>query len=213
MAFEKEGDEYRYTRWNAHTDVTGVSIAMPPDFLLTEGPDFPSRLRVDTGSTGFFAGKEFRFFYEFNIASGQSAWVKVVTGVDSTLKLQSIEVDEGGVRFRAWRNATDVGPWVAPASPLSGFFNSNPAAQLEYGYVVQTAVSIGGNGAATTGSATVAEISRVATSGSTAQRSTVGQNSISERGILAATYHLQLENIAGSGAARGVYNFILEERG
>jgi len=129
------------------------------------------------------------------------------------LKLQSIEVDEGGVRFRAWRGATDVGPWAAPASPLSGFFNSNPAAQAQYGYVGQTVVTIGGNGAATTGSATVAEIARVATSGSTAQRVTVGSTSISERGILAATYYLQLENIASSGAARGVYNFILEERG
>lgn len=187
MAFTKEGDEYRFQRWNAHTDVTGVTIAMPPDFLMTDDPARPARLRVDNGSTGFFAGKEFRFFYEFNIANGQSAWIKVVANTNSTLKLQTLEVDEGGVRFRAWRDATDVGPWSAPSSPLSGYFNSNPAAQAFYGYVGQNVVTIGGNGAATTVGATVAEIARVATAGSTAQRVTVGQNSISERGIMTGT--------------------------
>lgn len=190
----------------------GTGSLSLPDYLLTEGSEAPSRLRVDVGSTGFFAGKEFRFFYEFNITSGESAWVKVVVNTPSTLKFQWFSIDDGSLRFRAWRDATEVGPFSAPASPTSGLLNRNPEAQAEFGYVGQNVVTIGGDGAATTGSATVSEIVRLVTSGATAQQISVGNTATQERGISPATYFLQLENV-GNGACQGVYSFVLEERG
>ena len=177
---------------------------------LTSGDRTIGRLPVDVGSTGFYAGREFRFFYEFDIPSGESRWVKA-TIPSCNLRLQTIEVDSGALRYRAWRGATDVGPWVAPASPTSGVFNRNPIDAAIHNYTLQSVIEIGGNGAATTVGATVSEIARVRTSGATGQRTTVGENISMERGVLEGTYYLQLENI-DTGAAVGVYSFVLEER-
>lgn len=169
------------------------------------------RIKTDNASTGFTVGREFRFFYELNIPNAESVWVKVVVGTDSILRYQTLTADTGAIRFRAWRDATEVGPFSAPSSPTSGWFNRNPAAQAEFSYVGQNAVTIGGDGAATVVGATCSEVIRVRTSGSTAQRTSVGGDATQERGVSAGTYYLQLENIAGSGAAEGVYTFVLEE--
>ncbi len=169
------------------------------------------RTPVDVGSTGFGLGQEFRFFHEFNIPNGESRWVRVIVPVDFTLKLQTFTVDQGDLRFRAWRGSTDTGPWTAPASPASGYFNRNAMAATERGYVQQSIVEMGGNGAAGE-DGEVSEIVRLRTAGATAQQVTVGSTITSERGVPAGTYFLQLENIAGSGATQGVYVFHLEER-
>lgn len=183
----------------------------PMGAILTVPDGRFGRTPVDVGSTGFFLGQEFRFFYEFNIPNAESRWLRVIVPVDFTLKLQTFTVDQGALRFRAWRDSTDTGPWSAPASPTSGYFNRNPSAATEIGYVQQSTVELGGNGAAGT-DGTVSEIVRVRSAGATAQQATIGQNVISERGVPAGTYYLQLENIAGSGSTLGVYVFNLEER-
>jgi len=169
------------------------------------------RVPVDVASTGFFAGQEIRFFYEFNIPNTESRWIRAVLPVNSTLKYQRMTVDNGALRFRAWRDSTDNGPWSTPASPTSGVFNRNPVAATEYGYTIQSTIEVGGNGAAGV-DGTVSEIARVRSAGATAQQSTVGETITSERGVAAGTYFIQLENIAGSGATTGVYVFNLEER-
>ncbi len=205
------GDGFRYVNHRGHDDSARMVTMLPVQILMTEGPDGNPRIRTDNGSTGFFAGREFRFFYEFNIASAQSAWVKAILPVDCVLRLENIEVDTGGVRYRSWRDATDVGPWVAPASPTGGYLSRNPWAQAASGYVQQTSAEVGGNGAATIVGATVSGIVRLLTAGATAQRTSVGFADQQERGVSAGTYYIQLENIAGSGAAEGVYTFVLEE--
>lgn len=186
---------------------SGSDIAS--NIQLTDSDANIGRLPVDVGSTGFFAGREVRFFYEFSIPTGESRWLRIVAP-DVILAHQIISVDAGAIRYRAWRDATDSGPWAAPASPTSGLFSSNPIAAAEYGHTTETTVEIGGNLAVAT-DGTVSEIARVRTSGATAQQVTVGLSSPSERGIAAGTYHLQLENISNA-TATGVYNFVLEER-
>lgn len=183
----------------------------PMGAILTVPDGRFGRLPVDVGSTGFGLGQEFRFFFEFNIPNAESRWVRVIVPIDFTLKLQTFTVDNGALRFRSWRDSTDTGPWSAPASPESGYFNRNPVAATERGYVQQSTVELGGNLAAGT-DGTVSEIVRLRTSGATAQQVTVGSTVTSERGVPAGTYYLQLENIAGSGASTGVYVFNLEER-
>ncbi len=208
---DPNGDNWRYENHRGNDDAARMVTMVPVDFLLTEQGAAPSRLRVDPGSTGFFAGKEFRFFYEFNIANAQSNWIKVVVPVDSTAKFQDLSVDDGGVRFRVWQGNTEQGPFFAPSSPTGGYFSLNQSAQDKYGYVRQSSVFIGGNGAALT-DGTVSEVIRILTASGTGQRTTVGTSGIAERGIPAGTYYLQLENIAATGAATGVYTFVLEER-
>lgn len=169
------------------------------------------RTPVDIGSTGFYLGQEFRLFYEFNIPTAESRWVKVICPTNFLLKLQTFSIDSGALRFRAWRDSTDSGPWTALASPASGYFNRNDIAATERGYVQQSTVELGGNLAAAM-DGTVSEIVRLRTSGATAQQITIGGSVSSERGVPAGTYYLQLENIASSGATTGVYAFNLEEQ-
>lgn len=212
MPVTQENDEYRYTRHNGHTEASRVVVAYPPSHLLTEGLGVESRLQVDNGSTGFFLGKEFRFFYEFSVPQGDSAWVRVQVAVNSTLKFQTIAVSSGDVRFRAWRDATDNGPWSNPASPSSGFLNMNSAAAEAFEYVGQNSVQIGGDGAADP-DGVVSEVVMITTADNSNFRNSVGGASGQfERGVRAGTYHLQIEN-TGTGTTTGVYEFVLEERG
>lgn len=184
---------------------------VPSTVNLTYPDAQVGRTPVDVGSTGFFAGQELRFFYEFNIPNGESRWVRATLPVNSTLKAQAGQVDQGFLRFRAWRGATDNGPWSAPASPTSGVFNRNQVAATRMNYTIQSTFEIGGDGAADE-DGEVSEIARIKTANATGQIATVGQTITSERGIPAGTYYLQLENLAASGATTGVYYFSLEER-
>lgn len=205
--------------------VSGVS---PPqtltvDVYLTDEPmselsrfvsqaTYPvGRLQVDAGNTGFFDGREFRYFREFNIPSGQSVWTRVtVNGNGIILREQNLSVDQGAVRFRAWRNVALTGvTFTAPASPLSGIFQNNnlPSAPVQ---PLVTVIENGGNHSALTGG-TVSEIKRVRSSGATAQTESVGSAFQGERGIAPGVYYLQLEAL-GNNAALGVYDLIFEQR-
>lgn len=68
--------------------------------LTSENPGF-GRLRVDVAQTGFFEGREFRSFYEFNIPQGQSVTGRFSSPVDFILFQQSLSVDAGGIRMTA----------------------------------------------------------------------------------------------------------------
>lgn len=170
-----------------------------------------SRLQVDAGNTGFFDGREMRFFREFNIPSGGSVWTRVtVNSFGIILRLQSITVDNGAIRFRAWRGLTISGvTFELPTSPESGLFLNNnlPSAPS---YSPTTVIENGGGHTEVTGG-TVAECKRVRSSGSTAQATSIGEDFQGERGIAPDIYHLQLENISNT-TATGVYDLIYEER-
>lgn len=169
-----------------------------------------SRLQVDVGSTGFFDGREFRYFNEFSIPTGSSVFIRVTVVDDGIiLKRQDIGVDTGAVRFRAWRNATVSGAtWNPPLSPLSGIFNNNnlPSAPS---YAKKTIIESSTEGTISGG--TVAEVKRVRSAGATAQRVSVGDSVAMERGIAPGVYDLEFENVSND-TATGVFNLIFEER-
>jgi hypothetical protein len=60
---------------------------------MTDGDGDFSRLRVDVGQTGFFAGREARTFYEFTIASGATQVIKVVAPVNTIVQMFSVELE------------------------------------------------------------------------------------------------------------------------
>ena len=72
---------------------SGSDIAS--NIQLTDSDANIGRLPVDVGSTGFFAGREVRFFYEFSIPTGESRWLRIVAP-DVILAHQIISVATDG---------------------------------------------------------------------------------------------------------------------
>lgn len=186
------------------------SVDLPHDLYTSDREGF-RRLRVDPGQTGLFTGREFRSFYEFNIPTGQSVWLKFVSPVDFMLFEQSLEVDAGAIRFEAKSGVTQTTP-ITNGVPI---FGKNLMAQrLQPYYVGQ--VTLDSYGPAATASppitgGVVREVFRVVTVNATAQQRSVGGAAQSERGLPAGTYILELRNIS-NGTATGVYSLAWEER-
>lgn len=181
------------------------NIAHPPFDLLTDGGDGPNRrLRVDIGQTGFFAGREFRTFREFNIAAGATLVIEVVVPINAILLEQSIEVDDGSLRIT---NATAGTPGGTFSEVLPIIAKNNMSERPTPLYTPQITFKAGGTHAG----GFIFDIHRAVAASATAQQSTVGRTVGDERGIGAATYYVRYENI-GSGAATGTFWFIWEER-
>jgi hypothetical protein len=182
-----------------------------PSDLLTSTREHIRRVQVDTGNTGFFDGREFRYFREVEIPANQSVWTRVTADAFGIiLRLQTLTVEEGAVRFRAWRDATITGvTFAAPASPTSGIFQNNglPSAPAR---TRTTIIEEGGNHTAIVGGV-VSEVIRVRAPTSTAQRATFAESSQSERGVPGGVFYLQLENTANS-TCTVVYSLQFEER-
>jgi hypothetical protein len=180
-------------------------IAHPPFDLLTDGGDGPSRrLRVDIGQTGFFAGKEFRTFREFNIAAGQTLVLRITVPINVILSSQGLELDDGSLRITNAAGGTPGGTF-SETLPVIGKNNMSDRPSPFY-----TPTVVFAEGGTHTGG-TVFDIHRVVAASATAQRSTVGNVVGDERGVAANTYYVRYENI-GSGAATGTLWFIWEER-
>lgn len=181
----------------------GMSFAIPK-ILLTDSEGPSQRLRVDVAQTGFFAGREFRTFYEFSIAAGASVYLKFVSPIDFQLFEQSLTVDAGSIRFAAYTGGTEAGSFNT-ALPIIG--KNRMASRPQPYYNAQITLHTGGS----VSGGTEVEVFRVITSGATAQQVTVGGAQSTERGLPAGTYYLRLQNIS-SGTATGVYSLFWEER-
>lgn len=182
---------------------SGRFVELLPDLMTDGGYGESRRIRVDTGQTGFFAGREFRTFYEFSISTGTSVYIKFVSPVDFILFEQVLQVDAGGVRFSAMTGGTEGGTFTA--LPIIG---KNRMAERPSPYY-EAQVTAGAGGTHTGG--TAVEVFRVVSAGATAQAATVGGQLSTERGLPAGTYYLRLECL-GNSTATGVYSIFWEER-
>lgn len=178
--------------------------------LLTSafGRGTAPRMRVDPGSTGFFDGREFRFFWRFSVATLESAWIKAVLPIDCILKVEAVTVSDGTLQYNSWRSGTDVGPWSDPDNVSSAILPKNPWAGS--GYTRQSTIQLGGNGAVTSPSQ-ISGIADIKTAGATGQRTTAGGQASDERGVSAGTYFIQLYNPGGT-TLNGNYFATIEER-
>jgi hypothetical protein len=171
--------------------------------VLIAGKDRP-RLRVDVAQTSFFEGREFRTFYEFNLAAGASVTGRFVCPVNFILFGQNLTVDDGSIRMTVSAGGTPSGTF-GNALPVIGK-NQMTTRPTPY-YAAQATIATGGS----VSGATVLDIARVVAANSTAQRSTVGGQVADERGLPDGTYYITLTNI-GSGTSTGVYSAFWEER-
>lgn len=186
----------------AYTDEAGdrlgaaVVVANFPPALLTDGDDGYPRLRVDVAQTGFFAGREFRMVRKLTSPRVYRFTFPVPVIIFEQLLVAAV----GDIELYAWTasNVTPAGVWsTVPFWPKNGV-------NLEY--APQATIETGGT-ITVTDSNLYRDYARVATSGATAQRFTVGGPANSERYLADGTYYVQL-----TGTGEGSYSLMWEER-
>lgn len=170
----------------------------PVENLLTDGGNGPNRrLRVDVGQTGFFAGREFRTFYEVTASSVIQAVVPIniiLFGLDLTLL-------EGEARVETVVGGTPAGTF----STILPIFNRNTMSEVPSVYTPVVTLTAGGTH---TGGVVIDLLSNK-TAGNANFASSVGTASGDERGIAGGTYHFR---IIVTGTTRGIFKARWEER-
>lgn len=170
-------------------------VTFPLEMMTDEGGQY-ARLRTDNAQTGFFAGREFRLVRKIT----SPRVYRFTFPVPVILFEQLLTVAVGDVELFAWAaaNVTPAGTWTpAPFWPKNG---------VNLDYTPQAIVETGGT-ITVTDTNLYRDYARVATSGATAQRFTVGGPPNSERYLAAGTYYVQL-----SGVGEGSYSIMWEER-
>lgn len=166
--------------------------------LLTS-EDLTSRLRVDVGQTGFWAGREFRFDLEVDGA----IVVKFSSPIDFILQSQTLESRDGIATFTAYKSADGVAGGTFTSDGIVNLPNN--AMSDAPSYTKQIAITSGGTFTPNVGAVPREQIT-VKASTSTAQRQTVGGAAIQERGLPAGDYYLMF---TGDNAS---YRLVYEER-
>lgn len=197
---------------------------VPADVLstvLSSNKHPVARLQTDNGSTGFYDNREFRYFREFNIPTGESAWVRItVSEMGIIIRSRTLSLDDGEVKFRIWSDLTLTGVnFVEPSTPAgaadnvsllcSGHFRQNnlPTAPP---YTRLTLIEQGDDHVSATGGVCLDAVT-LKTTNATAQRISVGLDSSDERGVSEGVYYLEISN-TGNAAAIGHYDMKYEER-
>jgi hypothetical protein len=176
--------------------------AYPPAKLMTDGDGEYARLRVDSGQTGFFAGREARTFYEFSIASGASQVIKVVSPTDTIVQTFGIELDLASLRLELVIGGTEGGTFNTPLPILKTNTMSTAS-----DYTPQVTMNRGG----THTGGTIVDV-LTAISGANENKS-VSQTATEAlpQGFSAGTFYIRLINTDGA-TATGIFRARWEER-
>lgn len=184
---------------------TGMAIHFKaPSKVLTdnEGYGDHSRLRVDIGSTGFFAGKEFRAFWPISLASGASRVFKLVSEVDWIVYQVQLELAEGYVLAEIAADGTEGGTFgTAVLSRARNYMTVTPS------FTSQVAITTGGT---LTGYGAIDQF-YTRSAGATAQAASTTGAALDEKGVAPGTYYIVLTNV-GTGTATGTFRMRWEER-
>lgn len=159
------------------------------------------RLRVDAAQTGFFEGREFRSFFELNMAGGTSRTFKFVAPCEFVLFGQDLLINAGAVRYEAFVGSTE-GDTFNVLVPVIGK-NRMLERRAPY-YSPQVVISTGG----TISGGTNTDLALLDT---TNQSGGIGVSLASgeERGLPAGTYYIRL---TATGTVTGVFRLWWEER-
>ena len=170
--------------------------------LLTDGGFGPNaRLRVDVAQTGFFAGREFRTFKEWAVATTETYVIKAVVPVDTILFEFGIELEAGSVRIETLIGGTEGGTFseVLPIFPTNTMTEKPQPA-----YVNQNILTAGG----TLTGGTLLDPLRGKAADNSNFAASVGAQAGAERGVGPGTYYWRI-TLAG---VIGVLKARFEER-
>lgn len=176
--------------------------AYPPKVLITDNNGSYARLRVDVGQTGFFAGREFRTFYEFSIPTETSIVIKVNAPINTIVQTFGAELDLAELRVELRYGGTESGTF-STALPI---FKTNTMTTAS-NYVGQVTMYTGGSH---TGGTVVDLLTLI--SGANANKaiaSTASENL--PQGFSSGTYYIHLINTDGATAS-GIFRAQWEER-
>ncbi|WP_066735657.1 hypothetical protein [Cupriavidus sp. D384] len=179
--------------------------------LLTDRSGPSTRVRVDPGQTGFFAGRFFRSYLEAVVpVAGPAVSARLTSPVDFILWSQVLTLTQGALRCEVFTGATPSGSWSA--LPVIGV-NRMSERPLYNGAVYSPVVTVETGGSFTGG--TPVDLMMVRTASQNGQSSNVGTNQ-SERGLPAGIYYIRFSTITGgltvNDAAQMVYAIEWEER-
>lgn len=186
-------------------DSTHAEVVDLPSRLLT-GTTNP-RLRVDDGQTGFFERRMFRTYYELNLpTAGPARQFRFTSPVNFILWEQSVELDQGAIRWEVFTGASSTGVWTA--LPIIGQNRMTEVALYNPVCTVDTGGDFTGG--------TAVDLLRIRTAAVNNQATNVGNTTASERGLPAGTYHIRVSILTGglpvNDAAQGVATLRWEER-
>lgn len=178
---------------------SGAIRVQPVEDLLTDHGNGPNRrLRVDVGQTGFFAGREFRTFFEFTA----NDVIKVVVPVNVILFGLGVTLTAGQMRLETVVGGTEGGSF-SNVLPIFGRNNMTERPLPLYTPVVTMA----SGGTHTGGTVLDVLLNKVADNAVFA--SSVGATEGDERGVGAGTYYFR---ITVTGTTAGVLKARWEER-
>jgi len=180
-----------------------------PKIIVTDKAGPSQRIRVDDGSTGFFAGRVFRSYLESVIpTAGPAVSARFTSPVDFILLSQTLTLTQGAVRAEIFTGATPSGSWTS--LPVIGVNRMSERPQPFY--TPQVTVDTGGS---FTGG-TAVDLILVRTSAQNAQASNVSGILPDGRGLPAGTYYIRFSTLTGgltvNDAAQLVYAIEWEER-
>lgn len=170
-----------------YLDADGFMCQGFPHKFYTDnnGPD--ARLRVDQGSTSFYAGKEYRTFQQFTIAALGVVTIRATVPVDIILLATSFSTEDSSLEVQLKVGGTAAGPWTPMPVLRKSTMLTTP--------VIANQVTMDYDGNHTGG--TLIDILRVVAGNKSSSQAGVG----SERGVGPGTYYYVLTNIGNQTAS------------
>lgn len=168
-------------------------IAKPPANLLT-GTTKP-RLRVDVAQTGFFEGRDFRVFKEWQVATTATYVIKAVSPINVILFGLGITLDEGYARIETVVGGTEGGTFN---ETLTVFPRNTMSERPTPIYTPQVVLTAGG----THTGGTILDVLHVKAAGNSNFATSVGGSDGDERGIGAGTYYFRITLTAAIGVLK-----------
>ena len=176
--------------------------AYPPKVLMTDSDGAYARMRVDVGQTGFFAGREFRTFYEFSIASGTSRVIRVIAPINTIVQMLHFELDLAALRVELRTGGTASGTWSTNLPILAA--NSMSSASS---YTPQVTMQTGG----THTGGTVIDLYKLYSGANQNKAVSEHIDDASPHGFAATTFYISMQNTDGA-TATGIFRTRWEER-
>jgi len=176
--------------------------AYPPVKLMTDDDSAYSRLRVDVGQTGFFAGREGFTFYPFSIPTGQTQVIKVISPIDTIVSFFGATLNVASLRVELVVGGTEGGTFNTPLPILKTNMMTTAS-----DYSLQVSMNAGGTH---TGGMVVDIIEAVA-GVPAVQASQTNATESSPFGFAPGTYYIRLINTDGA-TAPGIFRARWEEQ-